>query len=88
MKNYERGLMVTNKEIFEEFYHFCKNKNMEEVIREYGGDCIYIPSYKRVGRDKKIYQAWKKGVSLRSISKRFNLSLNRVRQIVKKQDNL
>ena len=76
--------MVNNKEIFEEFYRFCKEHSIEEVIKEYGGGEIYVPSYKSTHRDEEIYKRYKSGESLRVLAREYNLSISRVRAIIRR----
>ena len=67
--------MVTNKEIFEEFYQQVKNsKNISEIVKSYGGSPIYVPSYKSTYRNDDILKSYKEGLSIRNLSKEFNLS--------------
>jgi Mor family transcriptional regulator len=75
--------MITNQDIFEEFVNFCQNNSIEEIVKEYGGGTIYIPSYKSIGRDKDIYTLYKNGTSIKQLSKKFSLSESRIRTILR-----
>jgi len=75
--------MVSNREIFEEFYRFCKEHSLEDVIKEYGGGEIYVPSYKNTHRDRDIYNLYKEGKRVRDIAREYSLSISRVRSIIR-----
>ncbi len=77
--------MVSSYEIFEEFYKQCRQKSIEEIIREFGGGEIYIPSYKSTHRDLDIYKRFKEGASVRELAKEYDLSVSRVRSILREQ---
>ncbi len=76
-------MAINSYELFEEFYRFCKEHSIERVVKEYGGGNIYIPSFKRMGRDKEILKRYQSGINLRDIAKEFELSITRVRDIIK-----
>ena len=80
--------MVDNKDIFLHFIDFCKNHSIEEVIEEFGGGHIYIPSYKTTYRDQQIYDLYKEGKSIRELKKQFSLSYSRIRSIIRNQAKL
>lgn len=80
--------MITNKDIFSHFVKFCKNHSIEEIIEEFGGGHIYIPSYKTTYRDQQIYNLYKQGKSIKSLKKQFSLSDSRIRSIIKNQAKL
>jgi len=77
--------MLSNKDIFEYFIEYVKKHTIEEIIEEFGGGNIYIPSYKSTFRDAQIFKLYKQGVSVKELKKQFNLSESRIRSIVKKQ---
>ena len=77
-------MAVDSYEIFEEFFRRVKAaEDIEEVIREYGGSSIYVPSYKNTHRNERIYKMWLDGVDIRTICREFELSESRVRGIIK-----
>ena len=78
--------MITNQEIFEQFYKDCNELPIDEIIKNYGGGTIYVPSYKSTLRDKHIYQKYKEGYSIHQLKREFNLSANRIRNIIKEQE--
>lgn len=46
---------ISNLELVEEFVKFVKNStSFSEVLKEYGGCSVYIPSYKTVYRNDDI----------------------------------
>lgn len=77
--------MLSNKDIFEHFIEYAKNHTLEEIIEEFGGGHIYIPSYKSTFRDAQILKLYKQGLSPKKLKKQFNLSESRIRSIIKNQ---
>jgi len=75
-------MAVCNKEMFEEFYRFCKNNTIEEVVKEYGGGTLYIPSYKSMYRDKELLADWRAGMGKRDLQRKYYLSDAQVRRII------
>lgn len=60
---------------------------VKQVIRTFGGESIYIPkteSVVRSGRDRVIYQEFN-GSNYRQLARKFNLSLQQIRNIVQCQ---
>ncbi len=80
--------MIDNRDLFEYFVEYCKQHSLEEIIAEFGGGQIYIPSYKTTYRDKEIYTLYTKGKSIKYIKKHFSLSESRIRSIIKEQKNI
>jgi Mor family transcriptional regulator len=77
------GMKINNYDIFKEFYNTCRKKSFTEVLKEYGGSEIYIPSYKNTHRNRDIYKRYKEGESIRDIAREFDLSIARVRAIIR-----
>jgi len=75
--------MITTYELFEDFFNKCKECSLEEIIKEYGGGHIYIPSYKSTHRDIDIYNSYKNGKSIRALKREFGLSESRIRAIIR-----
>ncbi|MBW1455398.1 DNA-binding protein, partial [Campylobacter jejuni] len=63
-----------------------KNNDKREILKEFGGANIYIPSYKTLLRDEELKQDFKtlikQGISTKNASvecaKKYDLSLNAV----------
>lgn len=51
--------MLSNNEYFEYFIDFVKNNDKREILKEFGGANIYIPSYKTLLRDEELKQDFK-----------------------------
>ncbi|WP_462192121.1 Mor transcription activator family protein, partial [Campylobacter jejuni] len=76
---------------FEYFIDFVKNNDKREILKEFGGANIYIPSYKTLLRDEELKQDFKtlikQGISTKNASvecaKKYDLSLNAVYLITK-----
>ena len=46
---------ITNYDLFEDFYQFIRDgSSIKEVIKEYGGSSLYIPSFKTAYRNDEI----------------------------------
>lgn len=82
---------TTNDDILEMFLDDCKRATKKEIIKEWGGASIYIPSYSGKLRDKDIKKRYKelleeglsKGVAVRRVAKEFGLSASRIYKILK-----
>lgn len=74
-------------DMFEYFVEYVKSNTLENIIKEWGGGNIYIPSFKSTYRDKHILNLYKQGTHIKDIAKEFNLSISRVRGIIKKQQS-
>ncbi|WOE69112.1 Mor transcription activator family protein [Hydrogenimonas thermophila] len=75
---------VDSYELFERFYEFVKESaGIEDVIREFGGSSIYIPSFKNTHRNEKILKMAEAGADIREIMREFSLSEGRVRAILR-----
>lgn len=75
--------MISTYDLFEAFYHYCREHTIEEVIREYGGGSLYIPSYKSTHRDEAIRKAYAEGVSVRTLQRQHQLSASQIRRILR-----
>lgn len=83
--------MLSNQDIFLEFYNCVKNSHdVKEVIKEYGGANIYIPSYKNTHRDDDLLNKYKalrlngysKAQAVRELVRDFSLSQVRIYEIL------
>ena len=84
--------MINNFDIFAEFYNRVKeSESMADIIKEYGGANIYVPSYKGTFRNYDILKEYEEGIKLgksspvviREIATKHNLSYNSVCAITK-----
>lgn len=89
--------MLSNSEYFDYFIDFVKNNDKREILKEFGGGNIYIPSYKTLMRDEELKQDFKtlikQGLTTKNASvecaKKYELSLNAVYLITKElRENL
>lgn len=89
--------MLTNNEYFDYFIDFVKNNEKREILKEFGGANIYIPSYKTLMRDEELKEDFKtlikQGLTTKAASnkcaKKYDLSLNAVYLITKElRENL
>lgn len=82
---------ITNEDVFDEFLEVCKTANKKDILKLYGGSSIYVPSYKTTNRNDDIKsefallitQNTSKNIILRTLSNKFNLSVNRIQEIIK-----
>jgi len=76
---------VTNKDIFEEFTRRIREDGAtdNELMKEYGGMPIFIPSWNLNGRNSVILDDYKKGLTPTELKFKFNLSLGRIYEIIK-----
>lgn len=82
--------MLSNNEIFDEFFEQVKSRTKEDILREYGGSAIYIPSYKTTARNDEIVREFKYLSSIeinkykiyRALSFKFGLSVCRIKKIL------
>jgi len=84
--------MINSFDIFAEFYNRIKeSESMADIIKEYGGANIYVPSYKGTFRNYDILKDYEEGIKLgkqspvviREIATKHNLSYNSVCTIIK-----
>lgn len=81
--------MVDNIDIFTNFFEkIQKGCTMSDVLKEYGGSNIYIPSYKTVMRDEEIREEFLQRVGsessasiVKDLSRKHQLSNSRVYSI-------
>lgn len=76
---------VTNKDIFEEFTRRIREDNAtdEDLMEEYGGMPIYVPSWSLNGRNDIIIADYKDGLTPKDLKFKYNLSLGRIYEIIK-----
>lgn len=84
--------MINSFDIFAEFYNRVKeSESMADIIKEYGGANIYVPSYKGTFRNYDILKEYEEGIKLgksspvviREIAAKHSLSYNSVCAIIK-----
>ena len=84
--------MLTNIDIFEEFYRVVKQSDsISDVYKEYGGSSVYIPSYKTSLRNSDILDEYmelkQKGLGsthiVKLIATTHNLSVSQIYNITK-----
>ena len=84
--------MINNFDLFVEFYNKVKeSSDISEIIKEYGGASIYVPSYKGTFRNYDILKEYEEGIELgkprpvviREIAAKHSLSYNSVCAITK-----
>lgn len=76
---------VTNKDIFEEFTRRIREDGASDndLMEEYGGMPIYVPSWNLNGRNSIIIQDYKDGLTPKELKFKYNLSLGRIYEIIK-----
>lgn len=76
--------MITNFDIFQIFYQAVKDSdNIVDVIKEYVGGSIYIPSHKRTYRNVEIKSKHIDGKSVKSLAIEYDLSESQIRNVIK-----
>ena len=84
--------MINSFDIFAEFYNRVKeSENMADIIKEYGGASIYVPSYKATFRNQDILRQYDEGIRagknssvvIRELAQAHNLSYNTISSITK-----
>ncbi|MGG7074557.1 Mor transcription activator family protein [Campylobacter sp. 9BO] len=84
--------MISNFDLFTDFYEKIKqSESVAEVLKEFGGSSIYVPSYKSTFRNDDItneYNALLKSgkpctVAIREIAAKHSLSYNSIVGIIK-----
>ncbi len=85
-------MIINNFDLFVEFYNCVKeSESMADVLKEYGGANIYVPSYKSTFRNRDILDEYKEelksgkpgAVIIRELSAKHGLSYNSISSIVK-----
>jgi len=77
---------VTNKDIFEEFTRRIREDGAtdEDLMEEYGGMPIYIPSWKLNGRNTKIIEDFTENkLTPKELKRKYDLSLGQIYEIIK-----
>ncbi|EJP75566.1 Mor transcription activator family protein [Campylobacter sp. FOBRC14] len=83
---------INNFDLFVEFYNKVKeSSDISEIIKEYGGANIYIPSYKATFRNQDILRQYDEGIRagknssvvIRELAQAHNLSYNTISSITK-----
>jgi Mor family transcriptional regulator len=79
--------MITNYDLFVLFLDDCKGMSEAEVIKNWGGSSIYVPSYKNTHRNGEIIKRYKEAQDkvgvIREIAKEFNIGAAQVYTITK-----
>jgi Mor family transcriptional regulator len=78
-------MAVTNKDIFEEFCRRIREENAsnEELMQEYGGMPIYVPSWSLNGRNNEILSDYiDNHLSPKELAMKYRLSLSRIYEII------
>lgn len=78
-------MAVTNFDIFSEFCRRIREDGAtnEELMQEYGGMPIYVPSWQLNGRnDVIIHDYTEKGLSPKELAMKYSLSLSRIYEII------
>ncbi|MBE2986636.1 DNA-binding protein [Campylobacter sp. RM12920] len=84
--------MLSNFDLFVEFYQKVKDsEDIAEVLKEYGGSSIYVPSYKSTYRNADILDEYEQSIkdgksstaAIREIAAKHNLSYNSVSAIIR-----
>ena len=76
---------VTSKDIFEEFTRRIREDGAsdDELMEEYGGMPIYVPSWKLNGRNNKIIEDYNSGLSPKQLKRKYDLSQSQIYEIIK-----
>lgn len=76
---------VTNLDIFTEFCRRIREDGAtnEELMQEYGGMPIYIPSWQLNGRNEEIIKDYSENkLSPKALKMKYSLSLSRIYEII------
>lgn len=77
-------MAVSNFELFEAFVVFIReHDDIDEILREYGGSQLYIPSYKTVSRNDNVIEDFLEGMSIPELRRKYDLSSNRIYEITR-----
>ena len=78
-------MAVTNKDIFEQFCSMIrKGATNEEMMKEYGGMAIPVPSYKLNGRDDEIRRRYiEDKADPKVLAREFDLGISQIYRIIK-----
>ena len=72
-----------------QYYDIAEFMGVDKFVKfcdYFGGTHIYIPKVNtlvNIIRDKEIIDMYKSGISIKNISKKYNITQNRVRKIIK-----
>lgn len=78
-------MAVTNKDIFEEFCRRIREDGAsdEELMQDYGGMPIYVPSWCMNGRNNEIIKDYtEEKLSPKELAMKYRLSLSRIYEII------
>ena len=80
--------MISNLDIFMQLYDLIKqSKSPSDVVKEFGGSNVYVPSYKSTYRNEDILkedrEAIDAGKTIRKLATKHNLSYNSICNIIK-----
>lgn len=77
-------MSITNKDIFEDFTRRIREgASDEEMMRQYGGMPIYVPSWCMNGRNDEIIKDYtENSLSPKELKLKYHLSLSRVYEII------
>lgn len=79
-------MAISTKDIFEEFVRRVREDKAtdEELMRDYGGMPIYVPSFKLNGRNQLIIDDYEKNkLAPKELATKYDLSLGRIYEIIK-----
>ena len=82
-------MIINNFELFVEFYErIKKSANQSEILKDFGGANIYIPSYKATFRNDDIRKEGLKAgktktILIRELAAKFDLSYSTISKIIK-----
>lgn len=77
-------MSITNKDIFEDFTRRIREgATDEEMMKEYGGMPIYVPSWCMNGRNEEIIKDYTENkLSPKELKLKYALSLSRIYEII------
>lgn len=80
-------MAVTNYDIFKEFTRRIREEGVtdEELMQEYGGMPIYVPSWKLNGRNDEIIKNYTENkLDPKQLSMKYSLSVSQIYEIINK----
>lgn len=77
-------MAITNKDIFEDFTRKVREgMSDEDLMQEYGGMPIYVPSWCMNGRNGEIIRDYQESqLSPKELAMKYRLSLSRIYEII------
>ena len=84
--------MISNLDIFMQLYDLIKqSKSPSDVVKEFGGSNVYVPSYKSTYRNEDILKEYREAIdagkdpnkTIRELAAKHNLSYNSICNIIK-----